>query len=50
MNTNDSHLTSSYAATIDAGSEAASGALRAINPMSSLVTRLSALGLDDRAV
>jgi hypothetical protein len=50
MTAKDYHLTSTYVATIDAGIEAASEAFRAIDPMSSLATRLSALGVDDRAV
>ena len=43
-------LTSTYVATIDAGIGAASEALRTIDPMASLAARLSALGVDDRAV
>jgi hypothetical protein len=50
VSVNDSHLTSTYVATIDADIETAREALRAIDPMSPLATRLSALGLDDRAV
>jgi hypothetical protein len=50
MTANDSHLTSTYIATIDADITATNDALLAIDPMSSLATRLAALGLDDQAV
>jgi hypothetical protein len=50
MCTNGSHLTSTYIATLDAGFDASCEALHATDPMSLLATRLSALGLDDRAV
>ena len=40
-------LTCTYAATIDAGTDATVEALAAIDPMATLATRLSALGVDD---
>lgn len=50
MSACNSHLTSTYIAPLDADIETAHAALLAIDPVSSLATRLSALGLDDRAV
>jgi hypothetical protein len=50
MRTTDHHLTSTYVATVDADVETAYEAFLAIDPMSSLAGRLSALGVDDRAV
>ena len=43
MTANDSHLTSTYIATIDADIAATNDALLVIDPMSSLATRLAAL-------
>jgi hypothetical protein len=50
MSAKDSHLTSTYVATIDVDIDAACEALRGHDLGSSLSTRLSALGVDDRAV
>jgi hypothetical protein len=50
MSTTEHHLTSTCVATIDAGIEAGYEAFLAIDPMSSLAKRLSALGVDDRAI
>lgn len=50
MRVNDSHLSSTYVAVIDADVDAARKALQAINPMPLLTTQLSALGLNDQAV
>lgn len=50
MQPNDEQLTSTYHATVDAGVAATYGAFQAIDPIASLARRLSALGVDDRAV
>jgi hypothetical protein len=50
MSVDGSNLTSTYIATIDADIETTNDALLAVDPVSSLATRLAALGLDDRAV
>jgi hypothetical protein len=42
-------LTFTYVTTIDADSDATSRALRIIDPIAALASRLSALGVDDRA-
>jgi hypothetical protein len=44
------HVTNTFVATLDASLEAASRALRAIDPTASLARRLTALGVEDRAV
>jgi hypothetical protein len=46
----DYQLSSTYIATIDSGIEEAYEAFLQIDPMGSLATRLSALGVDDRAI
>lgn len=46
----DDHLSNTFVATIDTALEAASDAAFAIDPTSSLATRLRALGLDDRVL
>ena len=50
MRPNTEQLTSAFRISIDAGLEAAHDALQAIDPIASLTQRLSALGVDDRAV
>jgi hypothetical protein len=50
MDAKDYRPSSTYVATIDAGIEEAYEALRRIDPMRSLARRLSALGVDDRAL
>jgi hypothetical protein len=50
MEAKDYQLSSTYVATIDAGIEEAYEAFLQIDPMGSLATRLSALGVDDRAI
>jgi hypothetical protein len=50
MNAKDYQLSSTYVATIDAGIEEAYEAFQQIDPMRSLAMRLSALGVDDRAL